>query len=103
MSKVKLSMTTEAIRDHISNGEALPFRRVSIMTSPSEEQRSSSVTWVIDPQCICDMPFEVEGGLIIDPDVDVLCMSGDLESPTLEWGIWSIKRSIFKTTYEPIQ
>ena len=80
--------------------EELPFDRwVWIQTSPDEGERSKNITWAMNPHLISDEPFEING-LVIDPSVDMLCMGGDANSPTTEWGFWPVKVDIFKDTYE---
>ena len=81
--------------------ESLPSDTwIIIQTNPDQSERRKSITWAIDPKEISDEIFEVEGGLMINPEIDMLCMGGDEEAPTLEWGCWPVKVNIFIDTYE---
>lgn len=82
------------------NPEDLPYDEwVSIQTNPDEEERRKNITWMVDASIISDQPFVVNG-LVINPAVDVLCMSGDETAPNLDWGCWPVKKDIFADTYE---
>ena len=73
---------------------------ITIQTNPDREiRKGNSLTWAIPADLISDHPFQV-GELTIDPAVDMLCMGGDENSPTLEWGVWPVKKDIFADTYE---
>ena len=73
---------------------------VKIQTNPDREiRRKNSLTWAIPAELVSEQPFEIDG-LIIDPAVDMICMGGDENAPTLEWGVWPVKKDIFADTYE---
>ena len=92
----------------LANGEVIDPENlpsgtwIDIQTNPDAGERRKSVTWAMDASLVSEEPFEVKG-LIIDPAVDVLCMGGDENEPTLEWGVWPVKKEIFADTYEVLK
>ena len=73
---------------------------VEIQTPIDRKKRSKNITWVIDPLLVSKDIFKVFGNKV-DPGLDLLCMGGDEKNPSLEWGCWPKKRTIFADTYEP--
>lgn len=85
------------------NPEALPEDIwITIQTNPDREiRRGNSLTWAIDAALIASQPFQI-GELTFDPALDMICMGGDENAPTLDWGVWPVKKEIFADTYEKL-
>lgn len=82
--------------------EELPYDEyVSIQTNPDREVRKKNMVWAIPAELISEEKFMI-GGLVIDPELDMLCMGGDETGPNLDWGAWPVKKDIFADTYEEL-